>query len=175
MEGHGVADLYLDHSRGRAPYLFAAAPMWGRARTDVAGRAAHIGGVKHLLAVLLTFSAAVCAQSDPGPAHYDGFAEPFGHAHARQKQRELVASGLRVKASLRIANERKEAQYAENRRRCEAALRVATTCGRSATFSCDARGFKPIVADTAVRSVPLDDATRSRMERCAVELAERDP
>lgn len=129
--------------------------------------------MRYLLAVLLSFSAAVCAQPDPGPAHYDGLAEPFGHAHARQKQRELVASGLRVQASLRMANERKEAQYAENRHRCQTALRAATTCGRVATFSCDSKGFKPIV-DAAARSVPLDDSARTQ-GRCALEAAARLP
>lgn len=180
MFAHGGSrgrGFLLDHSGGQALYLFAAAPMWGRARTDVAGRAAHIGGaVKHLLAVLLTFSAATYAQAEPGPAHYDGYAEPFGRMHALRKQREQVAIGLRVQISLRIASERKEAQYAENRRRCQAALRVAETCARPArTFSCDEKGFKPIPAVAAAKHAVMSSGDRYKMERCVLDAANRDP
>lgn len=131
--------------------------------------------MKQLLAVL-TFSAAVCAQADPGPAHYDGHAEPFGRAHALQKQREQVAIGLRVQTNLQTANDRKEAQYAENRRRCQAALQVAAGCGRFAgNFSCDRKGFKPNVVDDASKHAPLNNGERYRMERCTLDAARRDP
>jgi hypothetical protein len=132
--------------------------------------------VKYLLAVLLTFNAAAWAQADPGPAHYDGFAEPFGRVHARQKEREQAAVRLRLQANLTSANERREAQYAENRRRCEAALRVAALCGKFAgTFTCDVRGFKPVAVDAAVKHAAVNDGDRYRMERCALDAAGRDP
>lgn len=125
--------------------------------------------------MLLTFCAAVHAQAEPGAEHYDGYAEPFGREHAQQKQRELAAISRRVQASLRMASARREAQYADNRRRCHAALRVAAICGKFAgTFTCDEKGFKPTEADAGAAPTVMNRHDRYRMERCALDVARPD-
>src|SRR5690349_23893887 len=55
----------------------------------------------------------------------------------------LVAMKSRVEQLMKPANDRRAAQYAVNRERCQAALRVAELCGKFAgAFYCNERGFK---------------------------------
>jgi len=133
--------------------------------------------MKRLLVILLTaFSAAAHTQQAPDGSQGDRYAGPFGERHVQEKQREQVAIGVRVRHNLRLASDRNEAQYAENRRRCQAALQVAELCGKFAgTFYCDEKGFKPITVDTATRPIVMDNSTRHKMERCALDAAKRDP
>ena len=134
--------------------------------------------MKHVLAILLTsVSLAAGAQAESERVQYDGYAaEPFGAAHTQLKQREQLAIGLRVQTNLRVANARREEQYAENRRRCQAALRVAAACGRYAgTFACDERGFRPTPVDASAKHAVISSGDRYRMERCALDAAGRDP
>lgn len=125
--------------------------------------------MKHLLAILLA-AASIAAHAQ------EGYAGPFGEKHAEEKRLEQIAIGLRVQQLLRIANQRKEVQYAESRRRCQAALQVAQLCGKFAgTFYCDEKGFQPVAADAAVKSVAMDSGSRFAMERCALDAAKRNP
>ncbi len=128
--------------------------------------------MKRLLAILLTaFSAVAQAQQAP-----QGAAGPFGEEHAQQKEMEQIAIGLRVQQNLKITSDRKEAQYAQNRRRCQAALQVAELCGKFAgTFYCDEKGFQPIAADASAKRVVMNSVTRHKMERCALDAAKRNP
>jgi len=133
--------------------------------------------MKRLLLILLTaFSAAAHTQQAPDGSQGDGYAGPFGERHVQEKRREQIAIGVRVRHNLRLASDRNEVQYAENRRRCQAALRVAELCGKFAgTFSCDDKGFKPITVDTGTRPIVMDNSARHKMERCALDAARRDP
>lgn len=112
----------------------------------------------------------------PGAPAQDGHAAPFGEEHAQEKRLERIAIGLRVERNLTIARERNEVRYAENRSRCQAALRVAELCGKfSGTFSCNEHGFQPIPAGRAVKPPARDDASRYRMQRCALDAARHGP
>jgi hypothetical protein len=124
--------------------------------------------MKHALLVLLvTLSASVHAQ---GSSPWTN--ERFTPEHQQEKQREQLAIALRVEQLQGASNDRKEVQYAENRGRCQAALRVADLCGKFAgTFYCDARGFRPIAANAAALPVVMDNGTRNRMEHCALAAA----
>lgn len=132
--------------------------------------------MRHLLAVLLTASCVTGhAQEASDNPQNRGYAGPFSEEHVQAKRLEQVAIGLRVQTNLRIANDRREAQYAENRRRCQAALQVAETCARPArTFSCDEKGFKPIPAVAATKHAAMSSGDRYKMERCALDAANRD-
>lgn len=132
--------------------------------------------LKPLLALLLTaFSTLACAQPVADDTPVNGYAGAFSARHVRAMQRQQVAIGQRVRENLRIANDRNEVQYAENRRRCQAALRVAELCGTYAgMFYCDAKGFQPIVADPAIKPVVLDNNARYKMERCALDAAKQE-
>lgn len=130
--------------------------------------------MKRLFAVLLMAFSAV-AQGQQAPDDAQG-TDPFGEEHAQEKRMEQIAIGLRVQQNLRIASDRKEAEYAQNRRRCQAALQVAELCGKYAgTFYCDEKGFQPIAADASVKPVVMDNVSRYKMERCALDAAKRDP
>lgn len=111
----------------------------------------------------------------------DSAEEPIGDWHdgapvdqQLSTRREEVAIAARVQEQQRPIDERKRAQYAENRSRCATALRIADACGKFAgTFYCDERGFQPIAPANA--RVVLDNAGRYRMERCAIDNAKRHP
>src|SRR5580765_2159855 len=76
-----------------------------------------------------------------------------------------VAISARAAESARASNAQQAAHYAENRQRCEAALRIAEQCGKFAgKFSCDEKGFKPIAPDATNRPVARDPY---KVERCA--------
>jgi hypothetical protein len=129
-----------------------------------------------LVVLLMAFSAAAQAQQAPEDAQGTGYAGPFGEMHVQEKRLEQIAIGLRVQKNLKIASDRKEVQYAENRRRCQAALRIAESCGKFAgTFYCDDKGFQPIVPHLAIKPAALDNDGRYRMERCALDAAKRNP
>ena len=122
--------------------------------------------MKYALLLLLTaFSVAARAQ--------DGYPGPFSEGHIQEKQSERIAIGLRVQRNLGISRDRDEARYAENRRRCQTALRVAELCGKFAgTFFCDEKGFQPITV--LVKQARTDNGGRYKMARCALEAAKRD-
>ena len=89
---------------------------------------------------------------------------------------EQIEIGMRVQQNLKIESERKEAQYAENRRRCRAALQVAELCGKFAgTFYCDEKGFQPVAADASVKPAVIGNVDRFKMERCPQDAAKRSP
>jgi hypothetical protein len=129
------------------------------------------------LAILLTASCVVAhAQEAPDYPQGSGYAGSFDEKHAREKQLEQIAIGVRVQQILKVASDRHEVQYAENRRRCQAALKVAELCGKFAgTFYCDEKGFQPIAPDLAVKPAILDNGSRYKMERCALDAAARNP
>ena len=125
--------------------------------------------------LLMACSIAVSAQQTPDDAPANGYAGAFSKQHVRDKEQEQIAIGLRVRENLKIANDRNEARYAENRRRCQAALQVAELCGTYAgTFYCDEKGFQPIVADPAIKPVVLDNNARYKMQRCALDAAKQE-
>ena len=125
-----------------------------------------------LLILLLASSVAAHAQDLPDNPQGNGYAGPFGEKHSQEKRLEQVAIGLRVQQNLKIASDRDAARYADNHRRCQAALQVAKLCGKFAgTFYCDDKGFQPIAADAAPKPVAMDNAARYRMERCALDAA----
>lgn len=133
--------------------------------------------MKRLLVILLTaFGVVAHAQQAPDDAQYIRHSGPFGEKHVQEKQKERIAIGRRVQRNLSIASHRKELQYDENRRRCQEALQVAELCGKFAgTFYCDEKGFQPIAPDLAIKPVAMDNISRYRMERCALDVARRNP
>jgi len=129
-----------------------------------------------LLILLMASTVAAHAQEAPDGLQSTGYAGPVGEQHAQEKRLEQIAIGLRVQQHLKIAHARKETRYAENRRRCQAALQVAERCGKFAgTFYCDDKGFQPITADVTVKPVTMDNVSRYKMERCALDAAKRNP
>jgi len=126
--------------------------------------------MKHALLVLLvTVSASAHAQ---GSSPWTN--ERFTPEHQQEKQRERLAIALRVEQLQGASNDRNEVQYAANRRRCQAALRVAELCGKHAgTFYCDAKGFRPLEAEAAARPVVMSNDARYRMERCALDIGKQ--
>ena len=132
-----------------------------------------------LLALLMAFSVAAHAQRAPDGAEdapYKGYAGPYGEKHVQKKRLERIAIGLRVQQLQRVASDRKEVQYAENRRRCQAALQVAQLCGKFAgTFYCDEKGFQPIAAGARAKPVAMNNGSRYTMERCALDAARHNP
>jgi len=128
--------------------------------------------VKRLLAVLLMATAAQAQEPLPDVARER---EPgtFSEQHAREKQREGNAIGARMQQNLQAASDRDEVRYADNRRRCQAALEVAELCGKFAgTFYCNERGFQPMVPEATARPA-LNSSARHKMERCALDAADR--
>lgn len=129
-----------------------------------------------LLALLVALSAVAHAQQAPDGDQGNGYAGPYGEKHAEEKRREQVAIAVRVRQNLRIEADRKERQYAENRRRCQEALRVAELCGKFAgTFYCDEKGFQSITANVAIKPAAMDNVDRYNMERCVRDAVKRDP
>lgn len=113
-----------------------------------------------LLILLAAFNAAAYAQQDLGLQHFQ----------ANPAQMEL---SLRSEEFLKVSNDRQAARYAENRQRCQTALKVAELCGKFAgKFSCDEKGFKPISGGAAIKPVVLDTY---KMELCAVQAAKNNP
>ena len=132
--------------------------------------------MKGALFLLLTTLSVVAHGQAPTQAVNNPWAnEHFTPQHQQQKQKEQRAIALRVKKLQSVSNDRHEIQYAENRRRCQAALRVADLCGKYAgAFYCDAKGFQPIVAEAATRPVVvMSNGDRYRMEHCALHAARR--
>ena len=131
---------------------------------------------RNLLILLLASSFAVHAQEAPDYAPGNPYYGPFDEMHAYEKHREQIAIGLRVQQILKVASDRNEARYADNRRRCQAALKVAELCGTFAgTFYCDDKGFQPIAPELAVKPAALDNRSRYQMERCALDAARASP
>ena len=130
--------------------------------------------IRTVLALLFAASTVAHAQDVPDDPQRSGYARPFGEAHIQEKHREQIAIGLRVREHLRLARERDEARYAESRRRCQAALKVAELCGKHAgTFYCDDKGFKP--TNPAARPAALGNSARYKMERCVLDAARLNP
>lgn len=123
--------------------------------------------MKHaLLLLLVTLSTGAYAQQEQ--AYYG----PFSPQHQEKKERERHAIALRVSKRLRAENDRDEVERAANRRRCQAALRVAELCGKFAgTFYCDENGFESIPVNVTPKPAVLDSGGRYRMERCALDAA----
>jgi hypothetical protein len=97
----------------------------------------------------------------------------FSERHVREKRLEGIAIGARTRQNLRNAAARDEARYAGNRRRCQAALEVAELCGKFAgTFYCNERGFQHIALEATARPA-LNRSARHKMERCALDAADR--
>lgn len=120
--------------------------------------------MKHAFLLLLLVGALATA----GHAQ-DGDGGPFTEQHVQAKRLERIAMGLRAQQNLRIARGRQEIRYAENRRRCQQALRVAELCGKFAgTFYCDEKGFEPVAPGFA-RPAVLDSRSRYKMDRCALD------
>lgn len=110
-----------------------------------------------LFILLLAFGAAAQGQSAP-----DSPRRP-------EAVKEQLAIGIRVNARVRSVDARRAAQYAENRERCEAALRVAEQCGKYAgAFYCDEKGFKAIPESQRVRPVARDSRSPLEAKRCAM-------
>ncbi len=131
-----------------------------------------------LFVLLMAFSAVACAQQAPDDAkhaQYTGYPAPHGEKHARKKRLEQIAIGQRVQKNLRIASVRKELQYDKNRRQCQTALQVAKLCGKYAgTFYCNEKGFQPIAPDRVIKPA-LDSVAKYNMDRCAIDVAKRNP
>lgn len=108
--------------------------------------------------------------ASPGDWEID-YASP---RRTRARQEGLVIAA-RVQARQKQLDERDAARHAENRQRCEAALRVAELCGKnSGTFYCDAKGFQPIAPGARVKSAFAGSRDRYTMESCALEAARSD-
>ena len=105
---------------------------------------------RNLLILLLASSFAVHAQEAPDYAPGNPYYGPFDEMHAYEKHREQIAIGLRVQQILKVASDRNEARYADNRRRCQAALKVAELCGTFAG-TCAPSCRSPI----AVKAAPI--------------------
>jgi hypothetical protein len=113
-----------------------------------------------------TFSLALAAHAQAVDS------DPWG-TRAPQESRAMAARVRQHQAQLEA---RDAARYAENRRRCAAALRIAELCGRHAgTFYCDARGFQPIPQAQRAREIPLDNPARQLMDECARRAAQGGP
>lgn len=98
--------------------------------------------------------------------------EPPDH-RSLQEDARLVAMKSRVRQLMKPANDRRTAQYAVNRERCEAALRIAEQCGKFAgAFYCNEQGFK---ATANFKPPILDNISRNKMERCALDAAKASP
>lgn len=98
-----------------------------------------------------------------------GFASP----RRTQAKQEGHAIALRVQERQKPLDERNAARHAQNRERCETALRIAERCGKNAgTFYCDARGFQPVAPEA--RPILAGKVDKYQMERCALEAARSD-
>ena len=129
-----------------------------------------------LLVLLLASSVAAGAQELRDNPQAGGYAGPYGEKHEQEKRLEQIAIGLRVQQNLKVASDRNEVQYAESRRRCQAALEVAELCGKYAgTFYCDEKGFQPIAPGGAAKPAPMDNTERYKMERCVLDATRRAP
>ena len=88
---------------------------------------------------------------------------------------ERVAMTQGLEARQRVVGDRQALQHAENRRRCESALRAAAACGKVAgTFYCDARGFRPITPEAGTAATRMGNEARYAMEHCVREFVKRD-
>ncbi len=85
---------------------------------------------KFLLVLLVAVAADASAQQPPVDEH------------AAQARQESLAMATRAQDWQKASDDRHEIQYAENRQRCEAALKNVDPKGKPATFSCGARGFQ---------------------------------
>lgn len=104
-----------------------------------------------LFLLLLTLGATAQAQSASRPAA------------ATQE----LAIGMRVSARVNTLDASKAAQYAENRERCQAALRIAEQCGRFAgAFYCDEKGFRAIPARERIKVIARRDLSPEERQRC---------
>lgn len=122
--------------------------------------------MKHAFLLLLLAALATAGHAQ------DGDGGPFTEQHVQAKRLERIAMGLRAQQNLRIARGRQEIRYAENRRRCQQALRVAELCGKFAgTFYCDEKGFEPVAPAFAARPAALDNRSRYKMDRCALDAS----
>lgn len=89
-----------------------------------------------------------------------------------QARLSVRAQALHMRMLLKPANDRREAQYAKNRHRCQNAMRVAALCGKFAgRFSCDEQGFRPesIVEVSLPKPSVTDNGSAFKMEQCAMQ------
>lgn len=87
---------------------------------------------------------------------------------------ETHAEASRVQVALKHLNDHKTDQYAENRRSCEAAARIAALCGNfGRRFSCDEKGFRPesVTQAKAAKVAGIDDRNAYKIEQCALRAA----
>jgi hypothetical protein len=86
--------------------------------------------MKRFLPVLLAaFAVTTFAQEPPGN-------------RAEQARQESVAMATRTQGLQKQTDDRRASGYAENRQRCETALKAAAQRGKVPTFSCGERGFQ---------------------------------
>lgn len=100
-------------------------------------------------------------------------------ADERQRQQRLSKQNTdleseRIRRLLKPTFERREAQYAENRKRCEEARQVAAICGKHAgTFTCNLKGFR-LRDSSQFDATPLDTTVsihRYETEQCALRVS----
>ena len=82
-----------------------------------------------LLVLLAAFSANAAAQQ-------------FPVEHAAQARQESLAMAERTQLRQKDLSGRRDIQFAENRQRCDWALKTAQQLGKTVTFTCGERGFK---------------------------------
>jgi hypothetical protein len=123
--------------------------------------------------VLLIAALSVAAQAQTASPDRWG-AWPPGKAPGVQARQESAALALRLQARQRLNDDRRATQHARNRNRCEAALRVAESCGKYAgMFRCNDKGFQSIPEADRIKAPVLDRAGTYRMERCALDMARK--
>lgn len=120
-------------------------------------------------------------QGSPGgsAAAYDlAMAErQVGMEQYQAQQRALEAAATRVENQrvqllLKGSGERRSAQYGQNRRRCETAMRIAALCGKFAgRFSCGDQGFRLLPGVAATGEATGGERQDYMVNQCALRAA----
>lgn len=130
-------------------------------------------------------NAAQTQMSEPVTTHLSldkpSFTSPEdGHSSwSRQQRKKHLQTMVKTRTETlhqlpQPLNDLKTAEYADNHRRCEKAMRVAAICGKfSGGFSCDEKGFRhePITEDIAIKSAAMDNGNVFMIEQCALRAA----
>lgn len=102
-----------------------------------------------------------------GQSASDSAGQPGARRPAAEKQQ--LAIGMRVSERVNSLDARKAAQYAENRERCQVALRIAEQCGRFAgAFYCDEKGFKAIPERERIKVVARHKLSPVEQQSCGM-------
>jgi hypothetical protein len=98
-------------------------------------------------------------------------------ARRLQVKLEAPAQLLQMRALLKPSNDRKAAEHADNRRRCQSALQVAALCGGTSAgkFYCDEKGFHAtsIIEVSTLPRPATSNGSAYRMQQCAQQAAKR--